>query len=85
MDAYGAFRDAHCRADSGQVLHRDLKSLNFLVDENDVVKICDFGLSREEVDSNKSTLAKMRGTFAYNAPECTDTILGNRSDRFAER
>lgn len=53
-----------------QVLHRDLKSLNFLVDENDVVKICDFGLSREEVDSNKSTLAKMRGTFAYTAPEC---------------
>jgi len=56
------------------VLHRDLKSLNFLVTDDWKIKICDFGSSREETQENKSTLAKMRGTFAYGPPE---VYLGN--------
>ncbi|KYQ90612.1 ankyrin repeat-containing protein [Tieghemostelium lacteum] len=54
---------------SPQVLHRDLKSLNFLVTENWTVKICDFGLSRFDTCSNIETLGKLRGTYAYVAPE----------------
>lgn len=32
------------------------------------VKVADFGLSRFNTDTQKETLAKMRGTFAYCAP-----------------
>lgn len=51
------------------VVHRDLKSLNLLVNEKWEVKVCDFGLSRFNTGSNLETLVKMRGTFAYCAPE----------------
>eukprot|EP01091_Cochliopodium_minus_P004113 TRINITY_DN1402_c0_g1_i1.p1 TRINITY_DN1402_c0_g1~~TRINITY_DN1402_c0_g1_i1.p1 ORF type:complete len:648 (+),score=184.50 TRINITY_DN1402_c0_g1_i1:149-2092(+) len=53
------------------IVHRDLKSLNLLVDENYTVKVTDFGLSRftEGKQSNVTTLGKLRGTYAYSAPE----------------
>jgi len=52
-----------------QVLHRDFKSLNLMVTEQWHIKVGDFGLSRFNTDTQKETLAKMRGTFAYCAPE----------------
>jgi ankyrin repeat protein len=52
-----------------QIVHRDFKSLNLLVNEKWEVKVCDFGLSRFNTGSNLETLVKMRGTFAYCAPE----------------
>mmetsp|Transcript_15621 Transcript_15621/g.44295 ORF Transcript_15621/g.44295 Transcript_15621/m.44295 type:complete len:1063 (+) Transcript_15621:197-3385(+) len=54
-----------------QIVHRDLKSLNLLVDENFTVKVCDFGQSRftEGAAKNASTLGKLRGTYHYCAPE----------------
>ena len=39
------------------------------VDESWNVKVCDFGLSRFTDSENMSTLGKLRGTFAYCAPE----------------
>eukprot|EP01095_Lingulamoeba_sp_RSL-Kostka_P015906 TRINITY_DN749_c4_g1_i1.p1 TRINITY_DN749_c4_g1~~TRINITY_DN749_c4_g1_i1.p1 ORF type:complete len:554 (-),score=165.32 TRINITY_DN749_c4_g1_i1:219-1880(-) len=52
------------------VVHRDLKSLNLLVNQNMDVKVCDFGLSRFNPESlDDSTLQKVRGTYAYTAPE----------------
>lgn len=51
------------------IVHRDLKSLNLLVNDKWEVKVCDFGLSRFNTGSNAATLVKMRGTFAYCAPE----------------
>ncbi|KAL6050268.1 Constitutive triple response 4 [Balamuthia mandrillaris] len=50
------------------IVHRDLKSLNLLVDHGLTVKVADFGLSRSAED-NLSTLNKLRGTYAYTAPE----------------
>ncbi|EFA82228.1 ankyrin repeat-containing protein [Heterostelium album PN500] len=52
-----------------QIVHRDLKSLNLLVNDKWEIKVCDFGLSRFNTGSNMETLAKMRGTMAYCAPE----------------
>ncbi|KAF9622615.1 hypothetical protein IFM89_032514 [Coptis chinensis] len=50
------------------IVHRDLKSLNLLVDDNWNVKVCDFGLSRLKHNtflSSKSTA----GTPEWMAPE----------------
>lgn len=51
------------------IMHRDLKSLNLLVDSDWKVKVCDFGLSRFDTNSNLKTLSNLRGTYHYAAPE----------------
>ncbi|XP_066542571.1 mitogen-activated protein kinase kinase kinase 13 isoform X2 [Hoplias malabaricus] len=50
-----------------KIIHRDLKSPNVLVTHNDVVKISDFGTSKEL--SDKSTKMSFAGTVAWMAPE----------------
>jgi len=55
---------------SPPIVHRDLKSLNLLVNSEYSVKVCDFGVSRYTAgSSDDSTLGKVRGTLAYTAPE----------------
>jgi len=55
------------------IVHRDLKSLNLLLDKELNIKVCDFGLSRyfagEDFSDPDQTLQKLRGTYAYTAPE----------------
>ena len=41
-----------------QVLHRDLKTKNLLVDENNRIKICDFGLSQLKATGAAVRLAR---------------------------
>uniref|UniRef100_A0A8C9WVN5 Mitogen-activated protein kinase kinase kinase n=1 Tax=Scleropages formosus TaxID=113540 RepID=A0A8C9WVN5_SCLFO len=50
-----------------KIIHRDLKSPNVLVTHNDIVKISDFGTSKEL--SDKSTKMSFAGTVAWMAPE----------------
>ena len=52
-----------------QILHRDLKSMNFLVTKEWIIKVSDFGLSRFNTNTNMSTLHELRGTMSYCAPE----------------
>jgi serine/threonine protein kinase len=51
------------------VFHRDLKSPNLLLDNDWTIKVCDFGASRLDTPTETVTLGKMRGTYAYCAPE----------------
>jgi len=57
------------------ILHRDFKSLNLLVNEQWDCKVADFGLSRFNTADNLGTLNKIRGTFAYCAPEVATGTL----------
>ena len=50
------------------VVHRDIKSHNFLVDKNLNVKLCDFGLAKHKDDLNKGAM-QFSGTPIYMAQE----------------
>ena len=52
---------------SRNIIHRDIKLNNILLDEGFTVKICDFGISKLIV--NDELLTKQYGTPAYMSPE----------------
>jgi len=61
MDAAEGMRYLHVEG----VLHRDLKTLNLLVDDMGRVKVCDFGISRIKA----SLMTMGAGSIQYMAPE----------------
>ena len=48
------------------IIHRDLKSMNVLICDSLVAKICDFGCSKEFVATTQMSFV---GTCAWMAPE----------------
>jgi len=66
------------------LVHRDIKTLNLLLDENWDIKVCDFGLSRFRTMTNVDTLGEIRGTMAYCPPEIYDAhIFSSQSDIYS--
>ena len=71
--------DALAYIHSHGVVHRDLKPENIMVDEDDHVKLIDFGIAGQE-GARRLTftkLSKVRGTPDYISPE---QVKGNRGD-----
>jgi serine/threonine protein kinase len=63
------------------IMHRDMKSLNILVDENFHVKLADFGLS---FDKNNNLNTRM-GTLNWVAPEILEgsTVYDEKADIYS--
>ena len=69
------------------VEHRDLKSLNVLLDGGRRCKVSDFGLSKSEslnTTATQSTMGGAKGTPSYMAPELLeDNLFDEKSDVYS--
>ena len=58
------------------ILHRDIKGSNLLIDNNGILKLADFGLARSCATENAKTLTNRVITLWYRPPEL---LLGTQS------
>ena len=65
LQACAGLQHAH---DAG-LIHRDVKPANFLLREDGVLKVADFGIARTAETTNLTQLGTILGTAAYLAPE----------------
>jgi RIO-like serine/threonine protein kinase len=69
---------------SNNIIHRDLKSQNIMLDGEENIRIMDFGLSKSPLVSTMTTLGTVVGTLGYVAPEqVTNINVDQRVDIFS--
>ena len=63
------------------IIHKDIKCENVLIDNDGVLKLCDFGCSKDfrstmslKLYENSEAVKSFRGSYLWTAPEC---LLGN--------
>lgn len=70
---------AHAR----RVIHRDMKPSNVMLADEGWVKVMDFGIARQVIDSLMTTTNTIVGTPVYMAPEQAKGLVARESDVFA--
>ncbi len=72
------------KSHSCDIIHRDIKPANILLDNNQFVKLTDFGISKALSDAPLTTAGQLIGTLKYMAPEqARNTPLDGRADLYA--
>ena len=62
---------------NNNIIHRNIKPQNFLINASGIIKICDFGFSR--AIGNKTMITSIKGTRSYMAPELIKEYLYNKN------
>lgn len=75
--------EALAHAHSKQMLHRDVKPSNFLIDEHDQLWLSDFGLAKVIDDTELTKTGEVIGTLRYLAPERLTTEATTQGDIFS--
>ena len=70
-------------AHSRHVIHRDMKPSNVMLADGGWVKVMDFGIARQVLDSLLTTTKTIVGTPAYMSPEQAMGVVVKESDVFA--
>jgi len=66
------------------IIHRDLKTANIMFDDQGIIRIMDFGLSKSPLVTTMTTLGTIIGTLGFVAPEqVTNIQVDNRVDIFS--
>ena len=80
----GQIADALDHAHAENVVHRDVKPSNLLLDADENVSVADFGVSRRDGETTLTAQGEVVGTAGYLAPEQVDGRGATAaSDRFA--
>ncbi|KAG0602687.1 hypothetical protein M758_10G033000 [Ceratodon purpureus] len=66
-----------------QVIHRDVKSSNIMLDDEYNAKLGDFGLARLVDHSKNAATTMVAGTYGYIAPEAAGGRFTDKTDVFA--
>jgi tRNA A-37 threonylcarbamoyl transferase component Bud32 len=74
-----ALEEAHDK----NVLHRDVKPQNVIIDEAGDAKVADFGIARIEEQSGETMTADVLGAIHYMAPERFNQEADDRSDIYS--
>ena len=66
------------------VVHRDIKPANIMINEDDKVKVTDFGIARVSSDATIAYTSSILGTVHYISPEqVKGQAIDNRSDLYS--
>lgn len=68
-----------------RIIHRDIKPANLMMSKKGIIKIADFGLAKDEIDTSMTVVGAIIGTPCYISPEqaCGEPHLDIRTDLYS--